>query len=373
MDDSFRDILRGMQLPHPSTEDVTLFIITILASIGLIVLAGVLHSFLNKLREHKSLLKAAKQHGLTRNELELITKIAAGRTRIKPSLVFISIREFHRLFGPLMHDLVSKSEHDAQARRQLDGVFALRKKLFGEVAYHFGNITSTIQLKIGQSVTLQFSFNNRTYSFTSAVLDVDAHAITVVNPSYRSTYFLMQKDHPVKVSFNRSDDGYYEFETHTLREVLKKDEYFLVLAHADKIKRMQSRMFFRVSCSIPIRYRRFAWNEDPESRYHPGTEEVDELSEGKVVDIGGGGLLVITGRQLYKNDLLTFDLPLSEENQMSDVLGKVVRIEERGIEKNLWNVHLQFLNLKSGEQDLIIRLIQQNKISGAAAAELEET
>ncbi|HLA41451.1 MAG TPA: flagellar brake domain-containing protein, partial [Candidatus Glassbacteria bacterium] len=256
MDESFRDIIGKMRIPSPDPHEVKLFFLFIFIYLALIVLAIVIHKYLTRRRERMSLLKAAKQHGLTRGELELITGIAASRARIKPSLVFVSIREFHRLFGPLMHGLVSQAEHDPQARKQLEGIFALRKKLFGEVAYHFGNISSTIQLKIGQQITLQFSFNNRTYSFNSAILDVDAHAITAVNPSYRGNFFFIPKEHPVKISFNRPDDGFYEFETRTLREVAQKDQYFLVLAHADKIKRMQSRMFFRVTCNIAINYRR---------------------------------------------------------------------------------------------------------------------
>ncbi len=45
-----------------------------------------------------------------------------------------------------------------------------------------------------------------------------------------------------------------------------------------------------------------------------------------------------------------------------ELLGKVVRAEPVPEEPGQMMVHLQFLNIKPAEQDLIVRMIQQHKV-----------
>ncbi|MBW7997905.1 MAG: flagellar brake protein [Candidatus Glassbacteria bacterium] len=363
MDESLRDVLKYLQFKGPGPEEIRLFVISVVVYLVLIAATVLVHGYIHRRRERTALLRAAKQHGLTRGELALVTNITGKRSKVNPRKVFQSIREFHRLFGPLMHELVASSENDMNARRKLDGIFALRKKLFGDISYHFGSLTSTIQLKIGLKVTLQFETGDTSHSFSSLVLDVDSEAITVANPIYEGDHVLLEQGHPVKVSFNRPEDGYYEFETRALRAVSKESRYFLLLAHADKIQRMQSRMYFRVPSRIEVEINRFAWDEDPQNRYHGGKSDSGEKMSGLIVNLGGGGVLVRTAGDLHRNDLVTFSLPLTEETTLDDVLGKVVVVDKKDKESDTSDVHVQFLNLKQGDKDTIIKIIQQRKLT----------
>jgi len=363
MDESFRPLLKYFTIPNPEPGEIKLVILIILVFFALLFLLVYLQAWLKSRKERANLIKAARKHNLSQAENDLISSLSKGKSRIKPGLVFVSIGEFHRLFGPLMHELVEKAEHDEAAHKKLDGIFALRKKLFGEVAYHFGSITSTIQFRIGQKLTLQFSIEGVTREFSSMVLDVDAAAITVANASENGKFFHFGLGQQFKVSFNRVDDGFYEFETTALRSVTDKNEYFLLLAHATQLKRLQSRMYYRVRLDKPFSFRRFAWDESLETRYHPGSGDLREKFNGEILNLGGGGMLIFTGENLVKNDLLTFDLELNAENTIHDLLAKVVGIEdeeELGIKRKL--IHLQFMNIKPGEQDLITKLIQQSKL-----------
>ncbi|MFC1544822.1 flagellar brake protein [Gemmatimonadota bacterium] len=360
MDESLGSVLKYLEYRGPDPAQIRLVIYSLAVYFGLILVTVLVYGYLRRRRERKTLLNAARSRGLSNGELKLITHLAGKRSKINVKQVFKSVREFHRLFGPMMHELVASSEIDVQARKKLDGIFALRKKLFGDVSYHFGNMTSTIQLRIGLKVLLRFEFEGVSHTFSTVVLDVDSEAITVANPSKDGSYFMFDRGQKFKGSFNRPEDGLYEFSTHALRAVSRESQYFLLLAHADQIERMQSRMYYRIPLRVELEFDRFAWNSNPEQRYHGGVSEAGEQMSGLVVNLGGGGVLIRTAGELHKDDMITFDLPLPGGAELSDVLGKVVEVEKSDGEEQ--NYHVQFLNLKQSDKDTIIKSIQQHNL-----------
>ena len=361
MDESFKEVLQYFIFPRPTTEDIIQILIFLLVFAALIFITVFVHSYLQKRRERTRLLKAAKKHNLSKEENSLLNSLAKSNKKVDPGQAFGSIREFHRLFGPMMHELAGKAEVDLQARKKLEGIFALRNKLFGEVSYHFGAITSSIQLKIGQKITVEYTHSGQKQTASSVVLDVDAAAITVANPTEEGKFIPFVKGDQFKVAFYRVNDGYYEFQTNVLQNVEQGSRQFLFLAHAHELKRMQSRMFYRIPTRIPLKFRCFAWDENLESRYRLEKEEIEGQKEGYILDIGGGGMLATTEEELSKNDLLIFDLQLNPENVIRNILGKVVRMEKQ-LAGDQNNINIQFLNIKPAEQDLIVRLVQQQKI-----------
>ena len=361
MDESFREVLEYFVLPRPGPEDFIQILIFLLVLTSLIFITVFVHSYLQKRRERARILKAARKHSLSKKEKLLLDSLTKSNKKADPKQAFGSIREFHRLFGPMMHDLSGKAETDQEARKKLEGIFALRKKLFGEVSYHFGAVTSTIQLKIGQKITLGFTRDGQTQTAASVILDVDAAAITVANPMHQGKFIQFAKGGDFKVSFYRDSDGYYEFQTTALKDLGQSSHQFLFLAHAPELKRMQSRMFYRMPTRLPLKFKRFAWDENLESRYSLEKEELEGQKEGYVLDISGGGMMLNTEEELAANDLLIFDMPLNPENVIRNLLGKVVRVEKQ-LAGDKRNINIQFLNIKPAEQDLIVRLVQQQKI-----------
>jgi c-di-GMP-binding flagellar brake protein YcgR len=362
VDESFREVLKYFELPHRSPEYIQKWVLMVLLMIGLLTVLYFIGKLMQRSRDRLRISKASNARELSDEERELILRAVRGRNRIIPELMLGSLSEFHRLFGPWMHDLISKAPKDREARNTLDNIFVLRKKLFGDVVYHFGSITSTVQLKIGQKVNLTFNYRGKDLTVSSVVLDVDGAAITCTNPRDGAEYLTFVQGHPFRVSFYRENDGYYQFDTYSLRQTETARAQFLLLAHALRIERIQSREFYREPAKIPFNYRRYAWDNRPETRYLSEELATPESMEGLVLNIGGGGILFSSRDNLRRNDLIAFDLPLGQDAVIPDILGKVVRAEPVPEEPERMLVHLQFLNIKPSEQDLIVRMIQRHKV-----------
>jgi c-di-GMP-binding flagellar brake protein YcgR len=173
---------------------------------------------------------------------------------------------------------------------------------------------------------------------------------------------MFDRGHKFQISFSRPEDGVYEFQTHAMRSVSRDSQYFLLLAHAGEIKRTQSREYYRLPVRTGIEFDKFAWNADPEHRYHGGISEPGEKLQGLLINIGGGGVLLRTSGDLRKNDLIAFDIPLpGGDDKLTDVLAKVVEIEQS--DSGQHNIHVQFLNLKQSDKDMISKSIQQHKLA----------
>jgi hypothetical protein len=366
MDESFRQILQYFVVER-SAAYLQKGLLIFLSMILVIVLIQVIGSYFLRRRNRIRMIEASDEMNLSVAERDLVLEAARGRERIDPKLMLGSIGEFHRLFGPLMHELIAKAPTDREAKNRLDTIFILRKKLFGDISYHFGSITSTIQLKIGQKVTLQYSHEGQSLSSPSMVVDVDGAAITVTSPRDGGHFQQFVQGHPFRLSFFRENDGYYQFDTHALRKTEPARQQFLLLAHALRIERIQSREFFRETTRITFKFRRFAWDNRPETRYLQAEEGEEKTGEGLILNLGGGGIFFLTSEPLTRNDVLTFDLPLIHEVMLPELMGKVVRVDRQPEEEVIpgeergYTVNLQFLNIKTGEQDLIVRLIQQHK------------
>ncbi|MBN2290765.1 MAG: PilZ domain-containing protein [Candidatus Glassbacteria bacterium] len=362
MDESFKEVLKNFQLPQRGMEDVKAVMLIVLSLVVLVMVIYLIHSAAFRKKGRKVIRKSALTRGLTQQELLIILKAVDARPRIDPMKVLNSLREFQRLFGPLMHDLVERMETDPSARYQLNQIFALRKKLFGEVAYHFGPLSTTLQLPIGQRLTLKFDYHGKSTTATTIVLDVDSAAITVANPSREGQHLRLARDLPVNVLLYRVGDAEYQFNTSVIRSTEPGTQPFLLLAHDLNIQRIQTREFYRLSTRISFNFRRFAWDSQLDNRYLQKEEEKVEEYQGQIHNISAGGMMFTTEAKLDKNDILVFSLQLSPEMTMADLLGKVLNISSLPEREEKFLVHLRFVNIRGKEQDQIIRMILQKKI-----------
>ena len=362
MDDSFSKILKGFQLPQRGMEDVEGVLLVILGLVVFIVVVHLIQTAMANKKRRRVIRKSALTYGLSTQELQVLQGAVNVKPKIDPRKVLNSLREFQRLFGPLMHELYEKMESDPTARRQLNLIFSLRKKLFGEVAYHFGPLSTTLQLSIGQHLTLKFDYLGRSITTNSVVMDVDSAAITVANPRYQNEYLKLVKDQPIEVLFYRAKDAEYQFNTHVLRSTEQDPQYFLLLAHDLNIRRIQTRQFYRIPTQIAFKFRRFVWDNQLDNRYLQKAEDKPEEYEGVIKNISAGGMMFSTEAKLEKNDLLVFHLELGPELTIPDLLGKVLNIAEPYEQESKYLVHIMFVNIKTGEQDQIIRMILQKKV-----------
>jgi len=88
----------------------------------------------------------------------------------------------------------------------------------------------------------------------------------------------------------------------------------------------------------------------------------DKYRRAKVINMSGGGLLFATGEELQQNDELAIILVLSPGEELN-LTGRVVRVTENddSDNKHRFMIGLQFINIKKGEQDKIVRKILQEQ------------
>ncbi|MEA1996850.1 MAG: flagellar brake protein, partial [Gemmatimonadota bacterium] len=292
-------------------------------------------------------------------EKELLIEVAGRWPGINPKMILDSLRGFNRFFGPLIHELKDKVKESPEAHRQIHVIFALRKRLFGEVDYHFGNITGTIQLKTGQKISMEFIRLERELNLPSVVMDVDSEVITVITPTLEGKYFPFAKGDRFRVSFYRENEGYYQFETEALQAVEKKNPLFLFLSHSLQIERIQPRDFFHADYRIPFKFRFYPWNSSIGNRYLPSDEKQGEIKKGVLVNISRGEMVFTTEEKLSQNDLLFFNLQLNPQTTIPGLLGKVVSVaakdavKDGGKKEN--RVQMRFFNPNTSEEEMIFK------------------
>lgn len=99
-------------------------------------------------------------------------------------------------------------------------------------------------------------------------------------------------------------------------------------------------------------------------------EEDEKYKRAKVINMSGGGLLFATGEELEKNDELKIILEIAPGEELK-LNGKVVRItknddsdngnDNKNRNQNRYLIGLQFLNIKKGEQDKIVKRILEKQ------------
>lgn len=361
MDESFREVLKKFQLPERGTEDILGTLAAVLGLLMCFVIMYLVHSVMTKRSQRRAIQKSAQAKGLSPEERAVIMWAVNTKPRMNPFKVLHSLREFQRLFGTLMHDLVGKLDTERKAQQKLNLIFSVRKKLFGDVAYHFGPLSSTLQLAAGQHLMLKFHNQGRTTSAGSVVLDVDSTAITVDYPFIGGERPQFEKGQPVEVILYRDRDAEYQFKTHVLRDTVSRDQLFLMLAHAANVERLQMRKFYRLETQVPFKFSRYLWDSKLDNRYLPGVEDDSLPFEGTIQDISAGGIMFSTREPLNSHDLVVFNLELDHRHTIHKVLGKVVAVNRQGVREDEYLVRIGFLNIKTGDQDLIIRTVMKNK------------
>jgi c-di-GMP-binding flagellar brake protein YcgR len=96
-----------------------------------------------------------------------------------------------------------------------------------------------------------------------------------------------------------------------------------------------------------------------ESRLHPRLKcRVIIETIGSTIDLSEGGACVLVAKPLPEGAevQLAFQLPESEETARGH--GRVVRVAQSSIDKELFEVGLQFLRLETGDREAIARYVQ---------------
>lgn len=137
----------------------------------------------------------------------------------------------------------------------------------------------------------------------------------------RGENILLKKGDELTVRF--PDKGVvYEFDSEVMDQ--KGEGIYLIKAPL-KVKRTQRRRYIRLDISAPVTFRILSLQ----------TEEglISKLEHsGVIINVGGGGVLMVTKRKLKEGDFIVLDMNLEGCEVISGVLGRTKRIEQSGDE-----------------------------------------
>ncbi len=109
----------------------------------------------------------------------------------------------------------------------------------------------------------------------------------------------------------------------------------------------ESRVYARVTCSVPIRYKIF---QDVKDEHENTIFKTDNFEHSTVTkDINAGGLLFVSHHSLSLGSILELKIQLEEKKTSVDCLAKVCRIEEDD-RTNLFNIAVYYLDITSADR-----------------------
>lgn len=155
-----------------------------------------------------------------------------------------------------------------------------------------------------------------------------------------------------------TEDSLYYFRSRLLGQRKEGGLQFFLIAWPDELKRVQRRLYFRFPCSFDAHY--WVLTEGCRPPLEKAAEQMGEPERAVIADISGGGLQLVSPKQLPVGTVLLMILYLeSRETKKSIyVTGKVVRMWPYHREQEIRFRHaLEFTELTGGLRETIVKFI----------------
>lgn len=206
---------------------------------------------------------------------------------------------------------------------------------------------------INQQVFLELLLSNtldENRTFVTMVQEITDEAIAVARPMSRTHYFPVRPGLGYKLQYVAPDAAYEMRGT-----VAKVDlgEPGLVWLHREGLRRLQRRQLLRVVVDLPVDIRLEPSQEHAEN----GAAAEGKWSAGFTLDLGGGGVGLLTDLSLNVGDKVEVKLPLDDAPLV--VAGRVVRRRPERVVgvKVLQAWGINFVDMDKRDQDRIIRFL----------------
>jgi len=151
------------------------------------------------------------------------------------------------------------------------------------------------------------------------------------------------------------DDGLYYFMSEVLGTESSGNVMLYIISRPQQVQRRQRRNYFRVPCALEARYLEISGDG---SRSAP--EEWLQAETALVINLSGGGLMLVTGRELPVGTVLLLRLSLQSKNEKKEVQvkGKILRVHPLKMGRaRRYRYGVQFFDLNEKDRDKIIRYI----------------
>lgn len=137
--------------------------------------------------------------------------------------------------------------------------------------------------------------------------------------------------------------------------------YIVQLKIKSELIKFQRREYFRLNINLSVRIAVFSETELKSYQLNKQFPEKfeNEITEGSIIDISGGGVKVVSKETFNKNAMLVLEFEMIEEAtvQTIKVLGKVVAIENVMNRADLHEYRIQFKWISNTTREIIVKVI----------------
>ena len=191
-----------------------------------------------------------REAGFSLSEINLLRKVAMENRLEDPTSLFWSIRQLNRSIRGIILNFRSNEAWKSKDKAGfLSKLFELRRQVEFNLPKYSMGVSSSRSIKNHQRIKITCPGRG---SYTAWVVENLRRYMATTYPEGS----MLPKDfswenQKVSVSFLRTDDAEYTFETKARQVVVKKDELFLHVNHSENLIRSQKRQSIRKQFSGP--------------------------------------------------------------------------------------------------------------------------
>ena len=206
---------------------------------------------------------------------------------------------------------------------------------------------------IGDKLEIYDCSRNSSRIYISQLFDIiNDETLLISGPIHNKMLVPFYENNLIEVVYYKKNKGKFSFEAKILK-VIKKGMYRIKVKRTTKIRKIQQRNYYRLSCRIPI------------TKIHNINEDsLDKAirEECIVDDISGGGIGIFCNFPHDNGE--TVDIQIDFQGLNLNITGKIIRITDSKNRDYKFNIGVKFEDLDDNDRDKIISFIfkEQRKL-----------
>lgn len=290
--------------------------------------------------------KMALSIGLKRNDINEIKTLLTNAGITKPYLVFLDSSVLEKLIGRNMERVEKLNISQKEKEKRLLYLFEIKRKIYNHYVDMRSGIKNTLEIEANQLLSLKIS---NLGSYYSILIMNDKRNLICSIPEIANPMSVHWKDKVVEIYFWRYNDAGYVFKSRIENVVYSEKLQALVIAHSDKLKRIQRREYPRRKARFNTKFFKFSVSTNNDGK---PVVLLSRLHFGIIIDISPGGASVITEDPLPKNSAVKMQFGVEDETLT--VYGTVLNVIKK---KNMFVMHVKIQRLNDKSKNQIYRYV----------------
>jgi len=172
---------------------------------------------------------------------------------------------------------------------------------------------------------------------------------------------------PLEINFRYdccfyTTNGLYQCRVVVVDRYKEGSIYVLVVEAITELQKYQRRQYYRLGCTLDIRYRILDKHEFDEFMQTPDKEEYANrkpMEKGVALDISGGGVRFTSEREHKKNDemFLLLEINYDGNEKIYGILGRIISCEELKNKPGTYEYRVEYRNMQGGVREELIKYI----------------